>query len=93
MRGVIRLRVMAFAVIGALAVIHVGARYAGLESLFRDTSYSVSVRLADSGGIFERKHGRLAELVRLQGQPQRTKEEIRVCHCPERLDCACERVT
>ena len=54
MKAATRLRVLVFLVIGAMAVVHVGARYAGLGSLFKDDSYRVSVRLADSGGIFER---------------------------------------
>lgn len=54
MKSATRMKVLLFLVIGAMAVVHVGVRYAGLGHLFNDDSYRVSVRLSDSGGIFER---------------------------------------
>jgi phospholipid/cholesterol/gamma-HCH transport system substrate-binding protein len=50
-RGV-KLRVVAFVVIAVVAVTYAGARYAGLDRLFGASGYTVTVRLADSGGIF-----------------------------------------
>lgn len=54
MRAVTRLRLLAFLIIGAIAVVHVGVQYAGLDRFVRSDTYTVTVRLADSGGIFER---------------------------------------
>ncbi|AXT83933.1 ABC transporter substrate-binding protein [Aeromicrobium sp. A1-2] len=54
MRRATRLRLLAFLLIGAVAVVHAGVRYAGLGSLVRSDSYEVTVRLADSGGLFDR---------------------------------------
>lgn len=54
MRAATRLRLLAFLVIGAVAVVHAGVRYAGLDSLVRSDTYTVTVHLAESGGIFER---------------------------------------
>uniref|UniRef100_UPI001177589E MlaD family protein n=1 Tax=Crossiella equi TaxID=130796 RepID=UPI001177589E len=45
-------RLAAFVVIAALALTYAGARYAGLDRLFGTRGYLVTVRLADSGGIF-----------------------------------------
>lgn len=50
-RGV-RVRVALFVVIAVVAVIYAGARYAGLDRLFGASGYTVTVQLADSGGIF-----------------------------------------
>lgn len=52
-RGV-RIRLLVFLVIGGLAVINAGARYAGLSLPFSSPTYAVSVHLAESGGLFER---------------------------------------
>jgi phospholipid/cholesterol/gamma-HCH transport system substrate-binding protein len=48
----VKLRVVAFVVIGVVAVVYAGARYAGLDRLFGATGYVVTVQLPDSGGIF-----------------------------------------
>jgi len=49
-----RIRLWIFLVIGGIAVIHAGARYAGLTESLLPTTYSVSVQLEESGGLFER---------------------------------------
>lgn len=49
-----RIRLWIFLVIGGIAVINAGARYAGLTESLLPTTYSVSVELAESGGLFER---------------------------------------
>ena len=49
-----RIRLLVFLVIGGLAVINAGARYAGLTERLFPTTYDVTVHLADSGGLFER---------------------------------------
>lgn len=41
-----------FVALATSGVCYVGAKYAGLEGLVRDTSYTVEMDLADSGGIF-----------------------------------------
>ncbi|CRK57223.1 MCE-family protein Mce1F [Alloactinosynnema sp. L-07] len=48
----VRIQVTAFVLIALLGVTYVGARYAGLGALFGDGGYTVTARLADSGGIF-----------------------------------------
>lgn len=50
----VRLRLTIFALVGGLAVVVAGVRYAGLWEVVRPSSYEVSVELARSGGIFER---------------------------------------
>lgn len=47
-----RLQLIAFAVITLLGVSYVGARYAQLDRLVVDDSYTVAATFADSGGIF-----------------------------------------
>lgn len=49
-----RIRLWVFLVIGGLAVINAGARYAGLTESLLPTTYTVSVHLKESGGLFER---------------------------------------
>lgn len=49
-----RVRLLVFLVIGGLAVINAGARYAGLTDALLPTTYSVSVHLKESGGLFPR---------------------------------------
>jgi phospholipid/cholesterol/gamma-HCH transport system substrate-binding protein len=50
----VRLRLTIFALVGGLAVVVAGVRYAGLWEAVRPSSYEVSVELPQSGGIFER---------------------------------------
>jgi phospholipid/cholesterol/gamma-HCH transport system substrate-binding protein len=45
-------QLIAFAIITLLGVTFVGARYARLDRLFYDSSYSVNAHFAQSGGIF-----------------------------------------
>src|ERR1700748_1023110 len=45
-------QLIAFAIITVLGVSFVGARYAKLDRLFYDSSYSVDAHFAQSGGIF-----------------------------------------
>lgn len=52
-RGV-RIRLWVFALIGGVAIVNAGARYAGLTDALFPTTYTVSVQLAQSGGLFER---------------------------------------
>ena len=47
-----RVQLLIFAVITLLGVTFVGARYAHLDRAFYDDNYTVTVHLADSGGIF-----------------------------------------
>ena len=49
-----RIRLWVFLLVGAVAVVNAGARYAGLTDRLLGTTYAVQVRLADSGGLFER---------------------------------------
>lgn len=53
-RGV-RIRLWVFLIIGGIAIVNAGARYAGLTDALFPTTYTVSVQLAESGGLFE--HG------------------------------------
>ncbi|GLZ42349.1 MlaD family protein [Actinokineospora sp. NBRC 105648] len=48
----VRAQVAVFVLIALVGVSYVGARYAGLDTLFGVTGYVVKVELADSGGIF-----------------------------------------
>jgi phospholipid/cholesterol/gamma-HCH transport system substrate-binding protein len=48
----VKLQLVVFAIIAALGITYTGAKYAGLGRLFGAGGYRVSVRLADSGGIF-----------------------------------------
>ena len=50
----VRLRLLVFAVVGGLAVVVAGVRYAGLWSLVSAPAYSVRVEMPRSGGIFDR---------------------------------------
>lgn len=52
-RGV-RIRLWVFAIIGGVAIVNAGARYAGLTDALFPTTYTVSVHLKESGGLFER---------------------------------------
>lgn len=47
-----KIQLLVFAIITALGVSFVGARYARLDELVRDTSYEVEADFAESGGIF-----------------------------------------
>jgi len=47
-----KIQLMIFVVITLLGVTFVGARYAQLDKAFYDDNYTVTVHLADSGGIF-----------------------------------------
>ena len=47
-----KVQLMIFALITLLGVSFVGARYARLDRLFFDDSYTVVAHFADSGGIF-----------------------------------------
>ena len=47
-----KVQLLVFAVITLLGVTFVGARYANLDKAFYDDNYTVTVHLADSGGIF-----------------------------------------
>ena len=49
-----RIRLLVFLVVGGLAVVNAGARYAGLTERLFPSTYAVTVHLADSGGLFER---------------------------------------
>jgi phospholipid/cholesterol/gamma-HCH transport system substrate-binding protein len=48
----VRLQIIAFVAIALVGVSYAGARYAGLDRLFGPRGYVVTMRLADSGGIF-----------------------------------------
>ncbi len=54
MKRGIRIRLWVFVIIGGIAVVNAGARYAGLTDALLPTTYSVSVHLKESGGLFER---------------------------------------
>lgn len=47
-----KIQLLIFAIITALGVSFVGARYAKLDELVRDTSYDVTAHFAEAGGIF-----------------------------------------
>jgi len=49
-----RLRLLVFVLLGGLAVVYVGARYAGLSNPLDAGTYQVRVELAESGGLFPR---------------------------------------
>ncbi|WP_183097543.1 MCE family protein [Nocardioides pelophilus] len=49
----IRLRLLLFAVIGAVAVAYAGARYARLTDAVYSPTYAVTVELTQTGGLFE----------------------------------------
>lgn len=48
----VRLQIFAFVMIALVGVSYAGARYAGLDRILGPTGYAVTMRLADSGGIF-----------------------------------------
>ncbi|MCO1579244.1 MCE family protein [Crossiella sp. SN42] len=52
MNRAVIIRIGVFLAIAALGLSYVGARYAGLDRLFGTRGYLVTLRLADSGGIF-----------------------------------------
>jgi phospholipid/cholesterol/gamma-HCH transport system substrate-binding protein len=54
MTPAVRIRLWVFLIIGGIAVVNAGARYAGLTDAIFPTTYQVSVQLKDSGGLFER---------------------------------------
>ncbi len=47
-----KIQLLVFAVITLVGIAYVGARYAQLDRLFSDETYTVSADLAESGGIF-----------------------------------------
>lgn len=47
-----KIRLFLFAMIAVVGIVYVGGTYAGLDRLFGARGYRVTVRLADSGGIF-----------------------------------------
>lgn len=47
-----RIQLISFIVLAALSVSFVGAKYAGITSLFVSTAYPVTLQLDESGGIF-----------------------------------------
>ncbi|MGH3451748.1 MAG: MlaD family protein [Haloechinothrix sp.] len=47
-----RIKLIAFGVIALVSVLFVGGKYAGLDRLLGSPGYPVTVKLADSGGIF-----------------------------------------
>ena len=47
-----KVQLVIFSIITLLGVTFVGARYAQLDKAFYDDNYTVTVHLADSGGIF-----------------------------------------
>ncbi|MFD9215219.1 MCE family protein [Streptomyces sp. NPDC059544] len=49
----VRIQLAAFAVLTAVGVSYVGARYTGLVDAVLDRGYTVRAELADSGGVFE----------------------------------------
>ncbi|OLR92093.1 MCE family protein [Actinokineospora bangkokensis] len=48
----VRIQLTIFVIAALLGISYVGAKYAGLDSMFGASGYVVKVRLADSGGIF-----------------------------------------
>lgn len=54
MKAAVRLRLLIFLVIGAIAVVQAGVKYAGLAEIIRPTTFAVDVQLAESGGLFDR---------------------------------------
>ncbi|WP_374213058.1 MCE family protein [Crossiella sp. SN42] len=48
----IRIQIIAFVLIALVGVSYAGARYAGMDRLFGPRGYVVTMKLADSGGIF-----------------------------------------
>ncbi|SNR33115.1 phospholipid/cholesterol/gamma-HCH transport system substrate-binding protein [Haloechinothrix alba] len=48
----VRVQVTVFAVIALVGMSFVGARYAGLDSLYDGSGYTVTAELAESGGVF-----------------------------------------
>lgn len=48
----VRIQLIAFAVLAAVGVVYAGVTYAGLGRLFVATTYTVEMRMDDSGGIF-----------------------------------------
>jgi phospholipid/cholesterol/gamma-HCH transport system substrate-binding protein len=53
MRTDVRRRLIILAVVSVLAVSYTGTKYAGLAEMVMPSTYSVSVELAESGGIFQ----------------------------------------
>lgn len=53
MRAGVRRRLIILGVVSLLAVGYTGTRYAGLAEMVMPSTYSVSVELAESGGIFQ----------------------------------------
>ncbi|WP_424187460.1 MCE family protein [Actinokineospora sp. G85] len=48
----VRVQITIFVLAALVGISYVGAKYAGLDTMFGATGYVVKVRLADSGGIF-----------------------------------------
>ena len=49
----VKIQLIVFAIIGALAIVFVGARYAQIDRLMGWTVYTVKLEMSDGGGIFE----------------------------------------
>ncbi len=54
MTSSVRLRLLVFALVGGMAVMVAGVRYAGVLDVLSPSSYSVTAEMPRSGGIFER---------------------------------------
>ncbi len=54
MTASVRLRLLVFALVGGLAVVVAGVRYAGVLDILSPSSYEVRVEMPRSGGIFDR---------------------------------------
>lgn len=54
MTRAVRIRLWVFVIIGGIAIVNAGAKYAGLTDALFPTTYAVSVQLKESGGLFER---------------------------------------
>ena len=69
-----RIQLLVFAVITLLGISYVGAKYAQLDRLLSDETYTVSAELADSGGIF------VGAEVTYRGVPVGRVEGMRLTH-------------
>jgi phospholipid/cholesterol/gamma-HCH transport system substrate-binding protein len=54
MRRSVRLRLLVFTLVGGLAVVVAGVRYAGVLDVLSPSTYQVHLEMPRSGGIFER---------------------------------------
>ncbi|RNL80169.1 MCE family protein [Nocardioides marmorisolisilvae] len=48
----IRIQLVAFVLLAVIGIVYAGAKYAGMASLVQQTTYTVHLDLADTGGIF-----------------------------------------